>query len=206
MQDLFRREIDRVAEIHFFLRPLLNNSLKNHPITPEGQMRAGGFDNYFDYWHDRFGDRFFDMATIIRLGTVIENCLKYYYMKRKGHATLIDLKADPKYKPNIFQRIQSNQTDNALKLYKDELGYDLNSNPHLKEMQEAMAHRHLYAHNSGLIDEKYINDIKRITRVDISTHPDIASSYPNQDVYWFEPLKRLDSFIEGAKNFFGQFP
>src|SRR2546421_12777789 len=109
MQDLFRREINRIAEIHFFLRPLLNNSLKNQLISTEGKNRVGNFDNYFDYWHDRLGDCFFDMATIIRLGTVIENCLKYYYMKRKGYTTLIDLKADPEYENNIFQRIQSNQ-------------------------------------------------------------------------------------------------
>jgi len=206
MHDLFSREINRVAETHFFLRPLLNNALKNNSITPEGKEIVGNFDNYYDYWHERLGDRFFDMATIIRLGTVIENCLKSFYMNRKGYTNLIDLKADSKYKKNMFQRIQNYQHDGALKLYTDEIGYDLTTNSYLNVMQETMLHRHLYAHNSGLIDDEYVKNLLKITGVDITVNPDVATSYPKDDVYWFEPLSRLNHFIEGTRNFFGQFP
>jgi hypothetical protein len=38
-------------------------------------------------------------------------------------------------------------------------------------------------------------------------HPEItAFNYPAEDVYWFEPLKRLNVYIEEARRFFRQFP
>ncbi|TLD43480.1 MAG: hypothetical protein JETT_0298 [Candidatus Jettenia ecosi] len=206
MKKMFRREVNRIAEVHFYLRPLLSSSLRKQLINPDVKTIVGGYENYYDFWHGSYNDRFFDMTTMIRLGTVVENCLKYYYMTRKGHKNLIDLKADPNYKKNIFQRIQNYQSDGALKIYRDALGYELTSNPHLKSMQEAMMHRHFYAHNAGLLDDEYIDNIKKITGADLTADPNIAVSYPHQDTYWFEPLKNLKFFIEEARRFFAQFP
>ena len=40
-------------------------------------------------------------------------------------------------------------------------------------------HRQLYAHNSGLLDDEYIDNIRQITGEDIRTHPSLAqSNYP----------------------------
>jgi hypothetical protein len=129
-------------------------------------------------------------------------------MYRKGHSTLTELQNDPHYQKGVFQRVQSWQRANgAIGLYSDDLGYDLTSNPHLQTMQEAMAHRHLYAHNSGLLDDQYIANIETITGTDLRTQPGLAArGYPAEDVYWFEPLGRLNLFIEQARRFFPPFP
>jgi hypothetical protein len=205
MKDYFKREINRVAEVHFFLRPLLSNSLNKQVITDEGQKIVGDFQTHKDLWIASFSDRFFDMATMIRLGSVIEGCLKAYYMDKKGYANIPQLKADPKYQHNIFQRVQSWQRNGVITLYKSELGYDLSTNLHLVSIQEAMMHRHLYAHNSGIIDDDYIDKIQRITGQNIKIIPEIAENYPINDTYWFEPLKRLSYFIEESRNFLSNF-
>jgi hypothetical protein len=163
---------------------------------------------YYDQWRATAADKFFDMSTMIRLGTAIELCLRTYYMQRKGHSTLIDLQSDPRYRKGIFQRVQNCQQQNgAIVLYRDEIGYDLANNPHLSAIQEMIMHRHLYAHNSGLLDDEYIDNIRTMTGKDLRVHPEItASNYPAEDVYWFEPLERLNVYIEEARRFFRQFP
>ncbi len=84
------------------------------------------------------------MSTTIRLGTAIEICLRTYYMDRKSYSTLIDLRNDALYEKGIFQRVQNWQRANGvISLYRDEIGYDLTTNPHLLAIQEAMMHRHL---------------------------------------------------------------
>lgn len=205
MKDYFKREINRVAEVHFLLRPVLSNSLKQQVITDEGRKIVGNFQTYKDLWIASFSDRFFDMATMIRLGSVIEGCLKTYYMYKKGYTNVLQLKADPKYEHNIFQRVQSWQRNGVITLYKNELGYDLSTNLHLVSIQEAMMHRHLYAHNSGIIDDDYISKIQKITGQNIKMIPEIAKNYPTNDTYWFEPLKRLNYFIEESRSFLSDF-
>lgn len=206
MHEMFRRQINPIAETHYFLRRELHKTLKKHLLADDIKKVVGNFDTYYEEWQAHFGDRFFDMATMIRLGTVIENCLKYYYMDKAGHSTLVELRADPHYSRGIFQRIQSGKRNGAIDLYQNVVGYDIALNPYIKSIQEAMQHRHLYAHNSGLIDDEYINNLRNITGQDITTHPMVAQAYPQQDVYWFEPLGRLNFFIEETRNFFSRFP
>jgi len=199
-------DINRVAETQFYLRPLLKNSLKSQVLTDAGKAQVGNFNNYLEYWEATFGRQFYDMSVAIRLGTVIENGLKHYYMGKKSHQSLSDLKADPNYKQNIFQRIQSwNGNDSAINLYQIELSIDLTQNNHLTSMQEAMLHRHLYAHNSGLIDDQYIQRLKTLTGTDLNGDPRMQG-YPNDDVYWFSPLEKLSEFIEEARRFFEALP
>jgi hypothetical protein len=143
------------------------------------------------------------MGTIIRLGSTIESCLKYYYMDKKNYSNLVDLKNDPAYKKNIFQRVQSWQgADSAIGIYQSQLGVDLRTNPDLVFIQEAMMHRHLYAHNSGLLDDDYIRHIKQITGEDLMADPLVSQTYPLQDTYWFKPLNRITDLIEKTQSFF----
>lgn len=207
IHDFHQAEINRVAETHYLLRWQLASKLKESVITPEGKAFVGDYDTYHDFWCGTYGDRFFDMTTMIRLGTAVEQNLKRYYMHRKGYATLAELRTDPSIKKGIFQRVQSWQDNGVIPLYERELGYDLKGHPHLKPMQEMMTHRHLYGHNSGLLDDEYIENILEITGEDVRTLPTIAESrYPDEDVYWFEPLKKLNHFIEEARRFFRSFP
>jgi len=206
MNDYFHQEINRVAEVHFSIRPVLVRALRQQYITDEGRKWVGNFENYYDLWTATFSDKFFDMATAIRLGSVIENSLKRYYMDKKGYINISQLKTDPNYRRGIFQQVQSDQNKGVIWLYNEADIYDLSTNQHLVSIQEAMMHRHLYAHNSGIIDDDYIDKIKKITGQDIKTLPEIAASYPTNDTYWFEPLRRLNDFIEEARRFFNLFP
>jgi hypothetical protein len=206
MNDYFHQEINRVAEVHFFIRPVLVRALRQQSITDEGRKLVGNFENYYGLWTASFSDNFFDMATAIRLGSVIENCLKKYYMDQKGYITISQLKTDRNYKRGIFQQVQSDQRKGVIWLYNEAGIYDLSTNKHLVSIQEAMMHRHLYAHNSGIIDDDYIDKIEKITGQDIKALPQIAASYPTNDTYWFEPLTRLNDFIEEARRFFSLFP
>jgi hypothetical protein len=90
----------------------------------------------------------------------------------------------------------------VIPLYPRELGLDLTENSALPSIQEAMMHRHLYAHASGLLDADYIGKIKLITGQDLMLNPAIRDTYPAHDTYWFEPLCRLPHLIEEARSFF----
>jgi hypothetical protein len=207
MYEEFKRQLNRVAETQYYLRPQLIGALKSQILTEPAKKIIGNHTSYADYWTASLSDKFFDMATMNRLGTSIEGCLKWYYMMKKGYANNVQLRADPHWKKNIFQRVQTWQPDGVLSLYGNQLAFDLTTIKELAAIQEMMMHRHLYTHSSGLLDDEYLKRIKQITGQDILVmHPEIAKSYPNQDTYWFEPLDRLAQFIELARKFFGQFP
>lgn len=201
----FKRQLNRVAETHFYLRPILVEVLKTHIITAEGRKHVGGFGTYWEHWVANHGDRFFDMGTLIRLGTAIENCLRWYYMAKKQYTSVSQLKDDPGCPRGVFLRLQPWQDDGVIHLYRQQLGLDLGPNPDLPAVQEALLHRHLYAHHSGLLNDDYIANIRRLTGTDLAADPGIAASYPHEDVYWFEPLGRIGEFIEASRRFFGRF-
>ena len=206
MKEIFKTEINRVAETQFSIRPQLVLALKKSLLTDTARkVTKSTYQNYFDMWTGSFSDKFFDMGTIIRLGSVIEGCLKQYYMNKKGYTNILQLRTDPKYKQGIFQRIQD-PTGGVIKLFIDELNFDLTIITELKLIQEAMQHRHLYAHNSGIIDDDYIAKILKITGIDLLQNPQILNVYPAQDVYWFKPLERINEFIEATRRFFAAFP
>src|SRR5919112_2505769 len=106
-QDRLENEINGVAQIHFYMRRVIEAGLKSIMITPEGRAIVGEYNTELDRWRGTFADKFFDMSTIIRLGTAIEICLRTYYMDRKSYSTLIDLRSDARYKKGIFQRVQN---------------------------------------------------------------------------------------------------
>ena len=207
MNKYCKNRINKVAETQFFLRPYLVSLLKKTKITNKSRKVVGDYNTYYDYWHGSFNDRFFDMGTFIRLGSEIELCLRQYYMDKKGYNNLLELHQDSNYKKGIFQRVQNWQKKGLINLYKKELGYDLKTNKELIKIQEIMIHRHLYAHNSGLVDNDYLKGIKNITGHDLKQEVKIIkTTYPEDDVYYFEPLKRLGEFIEDCKRFFSNFP
>lgn len=205
-KDKIKNQINRVAETHFFLKPVLVNALKNQIITEEERKFTNGADNYYEYWTATFNDRFYDMATLIRLGTEIENGLKYYYMEKMGHQNLLDLKNDPNYENNIFQRILPWTKNSAIDLFITYLNYDLNNNTKLRIIQELMLCRHLYAHNTGLINDDFVNKYYRLTGIDIAQIAQIKNSYPQNDTYFFTPLNKINEYIEESKRFISELP
>lgn len=194
-------DLERVAETHFMLRPTLNSALKKNALTTEGQALLPGCSTYFDVWTKSYSDRFFDMGTLIRAAASVETSLRDYYAQKKGYLNLSQLRQDPNYKKNIFQRVMPwHGNDGAIMLLKT-VNVDITTIPQLPTIQELVLHRHLYAHNLGVIDDEYINNLKRLTMVDLQADPKVASRYPAQDVCWFEPLGRIPVFIEAVRSF-----
>lgn len=198
--------IERVAETHYMIRPVLKSALTQQVLIQDAQRLFPNCSTYWDVWTQRFSDRFFDMGTLIRAAASVETTLRDYYMFKKGYTNLTQLRQDPRYKENIFQRIMPwNGSDGALPLLLSE-GIDLTALHELTKLQELMLHRHLYAHNLGVIDDKYIKRLKNLTGKDLMLDPAIKGVYPSQDVYWFEPLGRLNVFIEAVRGFFLKLP
>jgi hypothetical protein len=197
--------INRIAETHFMIKGVIVKNLKNMVINPELRHVTAGAQTYYELWTKTYNDRFYDMGTLIRLATEIENGLKYYYMDKKELKNLVDLGKSSGYNEGVFQRIFSWSNNNVMNLYKNRLGYDLNENPFFKNMQELMLYRHLYAHNSGLLNEKFVKNYYKITNKSVSEFRSTIT-YPQQDTYFFEPLSRLNDFIEDARRFFDHFP
>ncbi|MDA8447886.1 hypothetical protein [Paracidovorax valerianellae] len=194
-------DLERVAETHFMIRPTLNSALKNSVLTAEGQARSPNCSTYFDVWTKSYSDRFFDMGTLIRAASSVETSLRDYYAQKKGYLNLSQLRQDPSYKKNIFQRVMPwHGNDGAVALIKT-VNVDITVIPELPIVQELVLHRHLYAHNLGVIDDEYIKKLKRLTSIDLQANPQVAAQYPAQDVFWFEPLDRLPVFIEAVRSF-----
>lgn len=188
------------------IRPTLKTALKNQVLTAEGQAMSPGCSTYFDVWTKSCSDRFFDMGTLIRAAASVETSLRDYYAQKKGYLNLSQLRQDPSYKKNIFQRIMPwHGNDGAIVLLK-RVNVDITVIPELPIVQELVLHRHLYAHNLGVIDDDYISNLKRLTSVDLQANPSVAAQYPAQDVIWFEPLSRLHVFIEAVRSFVRALP
>jgi hypothetical protein len=160
----------------------------------------GGAETMLDEWDRTLGQQFFDMSILARLASECEVIFRDFYMLRKGHATLALLKLDPAFERGVFQRLLGRPKGCTLqRLFQSELGVDLEAIPHFVKVKELFVHRHLYAHNGGVVDEKYLADLKAVTGVDLLADPRFAESgYPNQDVYWFEPLERVFEFHTAA--------
>ena len=199
-------EIERVAETHYMIRPVLKRALASQVLMPEGKKIFPDCSTYWDVWTKRLSDRFFDMGTLIRVAASVETSLRDYYVLKKGYQNLTQLRRDPQYKQNVFQRIMPwNGSDGAIPLVRT-VGVDLTTLSELPTLQELMLHRHLYAHNLGVIDDQYIERLKQLTHRDLLADPAISNSYPAQDVVWFEPLGRIDNFIAAVRAFFRKLP
>lgn len=199
-------DLERVAETHFMLRWTLERSLKTSFLSSEEITRQGGdVRTMYDTWVRSRSNWYFDMGTFIRAGAAVETALRNAYMTAMGHANVGSLRSDPAYKRGIFQRILPWQPDQGVALLAS-VGHDLSMSPDLREVQELMLHRHLYAHAAGVIDDDYIDRLKQLTGEDLRANPRIMASYPQEDVVWFEPLGRLNTFIEAARRFLRPLP
>ena len=189
-------EVERVAETHFMIRPMLRNALRNSLITPEGQsVLSVSADNYLELWEGTYADRWFDMGTFVRLGTAIETGLREFHGR-------LALSATPPGR-GIFQRLVD--PVELEQLFRRDCGVEISSCRSWTEMREIMLHRHLFAHRSGLVDDQYIKNLAMLTGVDIL--PDVvASGYPVAGVHWLRPLSRLNEYIEHARRFFRDLP
>lgn len=80
------------------------------------------------------------------------------------------------------------------------VGIALNQATKVQAAREAMLHRHLYAHNIGVIDDQYIDHWARLTGENLTTTVS-SSGYPANDCYWFRPLDSITSYINDLRRF-----
>ena len=192
--------LEKAAESHFGVKPKIKIALENFILTDDTSRYLGkSYQNYFQYWQDSYSEAFFDMSTMIQLGSAVETALRDCYMRQKGHSTKADLAADSAYGQNAFQRIQPWQTgpkDAATLL--TQISVNLNKLPGVLEAREVMLHRHLYAHSVGVIDQKYIDDWKKLTSDDLAASSKFQG-WEREDKLWFDPLSKLTAYIDSLR-------
>ncbi|AUJ69771.1 MULTISPECIES: hypothetical protein [unclassified Pseudoalteromonas] len=198
----YKNHFKRIRESEYFIRRKIEQTLKAIQFDEEIKEIAGNHDTYFDMWQATYGDKFYDMTTIVRLGTTIEMCLKDYYQSRKGFSSRKELKDHINSKQNIFQQVFPWHNQGILTKIESEFQVELFQIPQLKIMQETMLFRHLYAHNSGLLDKKFVDDYKRLSNIDLSSSSSEYRDYEIEDYFYFEPLKKVSHFIDGTEKFF----
>jgi len=194
--------LEQAAEFQFYIRKIIHDNLKNSTF-PDALMKAMGWShsNYYDLWKHQNGDRFMDMTTMVRIGAAIEGELRTTYMRLKGHANLVDLHEDPDFNLGAFQRIMPwHEDENSARALIYKVGIDLEEINSIDDARKVMAHRHLYAHNVGLVDEKYISHWLRLTGEDVSLAL-TKHGYPEEDCYWFQPLDDMNNYIEVIQHF-----
>ena len=189
-------EVERIAETHFGLRPLLLRVMEGQLISEEMQgqlpVRAA---NYREYWEGTYSDRWFDMATIMRLGTAIETGLRDSFYRVAPAGERVDR--------GLFQRLV---TPGEIEIaFQTKCSVDLSAIPQWITMRQIMVHRHLFAHRGGLVDDDYLAQHSMVCGVDIRADVELLG-YPEKDVFWFRPLKDIPYYIEAARAFFGQVP
>lgn len=209
-KDQILSKVNDVAEIHYFIRPFLISSLQSQIINPDAvngsqslKETLKGSKTYYEFWDNRHGPSFFDMMTIIRLGSVVEIGLRDYYLEKKCYQSLLDLQNDQNCR-GIFQRV-FDQNNSVTSLYQTQLSYNLTSNVNFPLIKELMAYRHCFAHNNGVVDEKFIKNYKEATKVDLTTEMQ-KLGYPALDIYRFISKEEVTKLIESSRRFFNSLP
>ena len=190
--------IERVAEQHYFFRKQLDAALEKFVIAPASREICAGSVTYAEWWRASHADKFFDMSTLVRAGAAVEDLLRDAYMRRKGYASRAALFGDASYKRGIFQRIAPPSDDAVRNMFRA-VGIELDAYPQWRTIQELMLDRHLYAHSLGVLDHHYIEQVKALIGVDLAADPRVANDFPSNDLYWFEPLKRIPVYIEEVR-------
>ena len=176
--------VRHIAETHYAIRTLLKSRLQQQWVDLDviaaatGRPGHGKID-YWTWWTQRQGDRFFDMGSLIRLAAGLETGLRDYLSRKKEFSNLNGLRqflaTNARWKGAVFQRIQPwHVADGVRSLLAQELGYDLITNSDLRDMQELMLHRHLYAHRAGVLDDQYIDDWQKLTTENLANDPAIS--------------------------------
>lgn len=192
-------EIELAAETHYFVRGLLLRALDDYGLSADAAEHLARLlgtgtptATYGDWWRANHSLDIFDVTTLLRLATGIESGLKAWYSQ------------DPNRRPvsrGTFQRLDQKTLDQVT----DATGHDLSLNPEWPTMREIMCHRHLYAHQGGILDQKYVTDLKALTGVDIRPDAELLG-WVSGAIYWFRPLSQLGRFIESCRAFFRLLP
>lgn len=173
-------------------------------------------NSYHHMWQATLLDKFYDITIMVRLGIVIESCLKDYYQEQCGLSNRKELQEHMNSTQNIFQQLQPWHKNGIFVKINNEFHINPLEIDEVKTIQQVVLLRHFYAHNSGLLDQQFVNNYQRLTGIDIckaeSLYPGlftdnknrktIYSDYESEDIYFFEPLKKIQALISDSEKFF----
>jgi len=192
--------IELAAETQFYVRPGMLKGLDQDPVDSE-IVRALGYDPATDsinsigqLWVRRGGLNFFDMSTMICLATGIETGLREWTINNAPTTA-------SKIRRGAYQALD----DSLVSSLATETGRDISLDPNWTTLRAVLAHRHLYAHRGGVLDEDYVRQIQAITSEDLRLDPALTN-WPAEELYWFRPLKALPDLITRCRKFFSVLP
>src|SRR5690242_214354 len=76
--------VQPLREQHYALRHVLIRALRDFQFSEEAKPYVHEYDDYLEFWQSHYGDRWLDMATFVRLGTVVECCLREAWIRATG--------------------------------------------------------------------------------------------------------------------------
>jgi len=130
--------------------PRYLQALEAQKIAEAGKRIEGDYDSYLEMWTAGFGDRFFDLSTLVRLASAIESGLRDFHGAHGGNAP----------DRGFYQRIAKPAGATALAdKFLQDCNYKIRTNEAWLRVREIMHHRHLYAHRNGVVDESYITNL-----------------------------------------------
>jgi hypothetical protein len=203
-----RFNIGKIAEVHYFLRPCVLTALKEVILSPEAkEVLKSSSTTYFELWQENYTDRYFDIATFFQLSAQIDLSFKTYYMAWMGYDNFKQLHEDKDATAGVFTSIFPNDKNNLQGLFKNKGIIDLKSLDEFPIMQEFFVHKNLYSHSAGLVTPTYINELKDVCEIDLLADEQFSSlAYPDEEVYWFMPLRGLRKFVEATRQIIEQLP
>lgn len=206
-KDTALAQIEMVARVHRLYKPIMELALQNSLTTEHGKEISGN-NNLYEGWKSSYGDKYFNMTSIVRLSSEIELFFKSYYVERKGYPNLSKLKNDPKAKSlGIFQRVEKSKSSSVVELFESEFSIFLSSISHFIVIREMFVLRHLYAHRVGVIDDRFLDEYRTVTGTNLKLNSEILrAGYPNKDVIWFVDDAFVSRLISASQAFVKALP
>lgn len=178
-------KINSIAHmLHNF--PFIEEGLKSYEVTDRAKSYGITYNNLLEWTTADGSLHAMKVGLFLKVGADLEEFFKEYYAEKRGVSRTNLTEHLRSLKPknsktgryshgSIFQRTFSNNpNDQTLQdLYLHEIHVDIESRKDFKAIKEYFAHRHLYTHQNGIPDRKYINTINKI--LDISTNYELIS-------------------------------
>jgi len=218
-----------INSIAFVLQsfPMIEESLKSYSVTEHAKAFGIEYDNLFE-WMAGYGSLFsMKVGLFLKLGSDLEEFFREYFLEKSGipktelerhlkSMTPISEKNGKYSKGNIFQRTFSNSpSDQTLRdLYLQSFGLDIETHKEYSIIKEYFIHRHLFVHQNGVPDNRYLlsignvltgtiqQKILRETNIAIESNKDSGKSSP----FYYPIDYRFWPSIDAARDLISKLP
>ena len=208
------KALSRVATAQFLVFPVAEGALIKHGVPSSLKPHFPTANNLLEVLKQDHSLDFMVMGNFMRLGGELEIFLSQYYANRYGCSWRNLTFPHKKYSGAVFQRTLPNtQMNTVIDLFQT-ISVDLFKIKYFSSIQEYFVHRHLYVHQTGLVDRKYLDQIEAAlgvterARIENAVLKEAAATkVEDAVVFWFEPLgKRFTTLITEAQEFILDLP